>query len=213
MIRPNFIGAKSLYLNPAVSKLSTANLAAIDGAYAFDSYLPYAYSATVSDTYDSNNFCLDDAGANLVAGQRVSFGLFLSPQNDLKNLLFQVSGGAKWRASHATAFGGVRGSYFFGRKATNNTVVSDLASANNTLAKFTVLRSWDSLANDGTGLASTFAQYIQDEVYALELSTGYVYCFGYELTNHGSADVVMRGGVSLAFRKYNSELGVFRPSR
>jgi len=43
------------YNNPGTIKLSTANLANIDAAIAFDAIYPYAYSATVQ-SHDAYNF-------------------------------------------------------------------------------------------------------------------------------------------------------------
>jgi len=207
MFRPDFIGRKSLYLNPSSDKLTTANIAAIDTAFS-DVISPYAYTATVRDDYDSFNFLFSDAGSDLVAGQRLAVGLFLSPQNEQGNLLFQLSGALKLVRSGTIT---TTSQFFFGRKATNNTVVSDKTAPQNTLASFMYLPS--NKLNSGV-LSTPVHDSIETEVFSLNLAGGYVYCFGLLLDNVSAVTTdTLKGGVSLSMRKYSSEIEVFRPSR
>jgi len=218
MLRAEMVGPKILYFNPSMSsKISTANLAAIKTtAGAMDVMSPYAYTATVADEYDTCNFILADAGATLAATSRVAFGLFLTPDNEKGNLLFQVSGKAAFSSVTGTN-PLVRGGFFFGRKATNNTVVSSLAAVSNTLAKFQYLPSKfervSGGASSGTSSGISLHDSIETEIFTLTLSGGYVYCFGYYLENYAAStpDVALHGGVSLQFRKFRSSLDVFNP--
>jgi len=208
MIRPNFIGPKALYLNPSYVQFSSAELALVDSVLTSHVIQPYAYTATVNDNYDAVNIGFDDSttGSDIVAYRRVAFGLFLSPENEKKNLIFQVSGQASISLEDA---GYMYGNFFFGRKATDNTVVSSKAAASNDLAKWMVLPNATHAATSNFGMAHS----IETDVFSLELSGGYVYCFGYMISNPGAGNITMHGTISLAVRKYNTELGVFRPSR
>jgi len=71
-IKPDAVGIKSFFLNPGVSQLTSTHVAAVDNALAYTaaSIQPYAYTATVADTYDARNFSTDDAGSNLVTVSR-----------------------------------------------------------------------------------------------------------------------------------------------
>jgi len=208
-MRPDPVGPKVLYFNPSSDKLSTANLAAIDSVHATDTVQPYAYTATVRDDYDAFNFLTDDAASNLVTDRRVAFGLFLSPQNDLKSFMFQLYGKACFLVGGTNVT--PKGSFFFGRKATNNTVTSDKASANNTLAKWIYLPSIHTSDRLGTG-NRVYTDEINTELFSYELSGGFVYCFGFMMDNNGAADISLKGGVSLAFRKYSTVIQEFSPT-
>jgi len=214
MIRPNFVGSPWMYLNPSADYFSTAELAAIDTAFDPAVVSPYAYTATVADDKDAFNFNMAAAGSVLVAGMRVAFGLFLSPENEKKNLMWQVTGKAKLYGSGTGL--ATHGSFFFGRKATNNTVVSSKASANNTLASYMLLPSKSvQMPNFPTtsGTTTVIVDSIQSNGFSLYLDAGYVYCFGYLLDNVTANNATLYGGINLSFRKYQSEIGVFRPSR
>jgi len=214
MIRPNFIGPKALYFNPSIAaatELTTTDLAAIDGAIDFATVNPYAYSATVRDDYDTMNINFSNAGSSLALGQRVAVGLFISPSNDLKNLLFQVSGKASILFSGTSIVPMCR--FFFGRKASNNTVTSSKAAPANTLAAYQVLPSITSSAVKSTS-ELFFNDSINHEIFSLESSGAYNYCFGVMIDNHSASNAVgLYGSINLSIRKYQSELGVFRPSR
>lgn len=212
MIKPDFVGPQALYFNPvlATPKFTTANIAAISTAVgAMDVISPYAYTATVSDEYDSSNFLLADAGAELDAAKRLAVGLFLTPDNDLGNLLFQVSGSVHINSEEDTN-SDFAGRFFFGRKATNNTVVSDLTAPQNTLAKYTILPSVSSWLMNVTKYTH-LNDSIQSQVFSLKVAAGYVYCFGYMLDNFGGNTPLCNGIISLAVRKYRTSIDCFRP--
>jgi len=206
MLRPNFIGPKALYLNPDQDELTTTNMAAIDAGYsnASSSFKPYAYSATVREDYDTRRFVSADSGSVLVSGKRVSFGLFMTPDNDKGNLLWQLSG--KLSLVNTTELGLITSQFFFGRKATDNTVVSSKASANNTLSQHILLPY-----NMDFSLPGMELRY-ESELFSLELEAGYVYCFGASIWNLG-ADATLFFDASLAMRKYGTEIDLHRPSR
>lgn len=212
MIKPNFVGPKSFYLNPTIINLSTAEIAAIDTVFALGTVSPFAYTATVRDNYDTKNFFTDNAGSDLAADRRLAVGLFLSADNEKKNLLFQVSGKVIMNIAAGTAV--VNGSFFIGRKATNNTVVSDLTAPQNTLAQFTLLPSQSGYRNSTSTSNALLSDSIQSDVFALQLDGGFVWCFGYMLDNPSAATAAtgLRGTISLAFRKYNDPLDVYRVS-
>lgn len=218
MFQPDFVGRQILYLNPTGTgtKISTANLAAIDTtAGAMDVISPYAYTATVRDDYDAQNFILADAGADIVSGKRIAFGLFLSPDLEKKSLLWRVSGKALF-SNLVGANPHINFSFFFGRKATDNTVVSSLAGVNNQLAKYMLLPSQSNRylvsPASGSGAGFTMSDEIESQVFTLDPgATDYVYCFGFFMDNYGAADITLNGAVSLSVQKYRSELGVFMP--
>lgn len=214
MLRPNIVGPQGLYLNPAMTQLTSANIAATDETYNMDILNPYAYSAVVSDNYDAHNFFLADAGSSFVNGTQWACGLFLTPQNEKKNMVFQVSGSFSFASAivDQSQVLGVR--YFFGRAA-SNTVVSDLTGVQNPLAKYMYLPM--NSQTSGYQQALVAAGYvvqgsIESQVFTLELVGGFNYCFGM-VVYYSGATQIWRGGCSLAVRKYGTELGVFTPSR
>ena len=214
-LRPNPIGPKSLYFGPGLSQLSTANLANIQTYYGADpsTIKPYAYTATVSAQYDTRNFMLDDSGSSLVAGRRVAFGLFLTPENNKGSMLFQVSGSASFRTSASGSLG-LRGAFFFGRRNSSDTVVSSTSSANNPLTSY-ILLPLDSISTMYSSAPACDLQHsTQTEIYAENSAkSGYVYCFGYYIENYNNADLLTYGGVSLSIRKFTDDLGIYAPSR
>jgi len=52
---------------------------------------------------------------------------------------------------------------------------------------------------------------IESQIFSVELSAGYVYCFGYLIDNHSANSATFQGGISLSFRKYESELSSYKP--
>lgn len=208
-MKPNFLGSKSMFFNPSIISFNTAEIGLIDTAISPSVISPYAYTAVVRDDYDAANFNLDAAGVSLVAGQRVAFGLFLSPQNHLGNLLFQLTGKVMLTATLGT-FGGLTGSFFFGRKATNNTVVSSKAAASNTLASYMLLPS-TAVNMVTSGAPGVLNDNLESELFSLYLEDGFVYCFGYLLDSVQVASAIV-GGMSLALRKYSTEIPEFHPT-
>jgi len=213
MIKPDVVGSKAMFFNPGVSTFTAAELALIDGSRdsAASNYLPYAHSATVRTDYDSRRFCIDAEA--IAADTRVSFGLFLTPENEKGNMMFQVSG--QCRIYTPVDNGGIIPSFFFGRKATNNTVVSSKAGANNALAVLTLLPPT---------AVSTRGSYV-DEVnsidYAIETTVlaendytnyPYVWCFGVALDNADNSDITVRADCSLAVRKHGKSFPVYLPA-
>lgn len=205
-MKPNVVGPKILYLNPSTDRFTTAEIALIDTNISATDIKPYAYTATVRDDYDAFNFATDDAGSTLVPSVRVAWGLFLSPQNEKGNLLFQLSGKAHFTSS--LTGGLVSGGFFFGRKATNNTVTSSKAGTANTLDKFIILPSNSQIAPNVPGL---IADSIQSEIFTLAVTGGYVYCFGYFLQNGAGSNTTLLGKVDLAIRKWTEPINVFTP--
>lgn len=213
MIRPNVIGPKLFYINPNVLSATTAVMAAIDEAA--PSLLPsvQAYTATVREDYDSREVSFDGtADSVLAANMQVAFGLFLTPDNDKRNLLFQLRG-----SFHCLNTGAGRGFinsyFFFGRKATDNTVVSSVAAPANALAGFTIVSPTvhhEAADTDVIRIVNDF----EKEIVAVELAGGFNWCFGFLLQNmSATAQSLNSGRLSLAFRKYASELTVNIPSR
>lgn len=206
MLNANVVGPKVFYLNPTSDKLSTANLAATDTAIS-DAISPYAYTATVRDDYDTFNFHTDDAGSVVAVGMRNAFGLFLTPENNKGNLLFQVSGKVILNGAGTTPL--PLGAFFFGRRATSNTVVSDKTAPQNPLVAYTLLPSMHYFQS-----ASLTSDYVETEVFSLQLAGGFVYCFGYYIQNCSGANALtFRGTISLSVRKYGSGLDIYTPTR
>lgn len=212
-IRPDVIGMKPLYFNPASDVFTTANLAAIDGAYAYNALLPYAYIATVRNDYDAFNFHTSNAGSTIAAGVRIAFGLFLTPENDKENLLFQVTGKASLVSDNTDV--PLITNFFIGRAA-SNTVVSDKTTPQNTMAKWMFLpKSAVSTTNFFVAVSgsATYDDSIREDVFTYELEGGFNYVFGYVIDNHGAAGHLLKGHVHLSFRKYASAMTVFSPDR
>jgi len=196
-MKPNVIGPKVLYYNPSATVLTTANITAIDEAIDPSSLKPYAYSATVREDYDARNFLTspEATGSAVPAGQRLAVGIFLTPDNNKGNLLFQLSGRAQF--SIATSSADYQMGFFFGRKATNDTVISDLTAPQNALDKFIYLPA----VHTAVGAQAAFAS-LEIELFSQELAAGFVYCFGFHFDNPTASSHVLTGGICLAARKY-----------
>jgi len=216
-MKPNSVGPKILYLNATEDSFTTAELAAIDttNAPAAVNYSPYAYSATLRSDYDA--FRPYISAQSLAAVNRVCFGLFLSPDNDKRNLLFQLTGRARLHMADTTECG-INLSFFFGRKATNNTIVSSKAGVNNTLETIQHLPLTVCMASYEPIVAGTTNRIYRDisinsELFSLYSSGKYVYCFGVEIRNTTSSSQTITFDASLAFRKYSSAIEVYNPER
>lgn len=212
-MRPNEVGPKSFFLNHLGEVFTSGEFAAIDTPFVVSNtpiISPYAYTSTVRTDYDGHNFFTDyTLGCDLIGLGCVSFGLFLTPENDKpSNLLFQVAGRASWLSYQEVM---PKGNFFFGRKATNNTVVSSKAAPSNQLAAYSLLPSKSSFGSTITAFSMNDA--IESDLFSLRLDTGFVYCFGYTLENHWVDPINVHGGVSLSFRKFSSELRSYDPSR
>lgn len=222
-IRPNAIGPKSFFFEPGLSTFTSAEIAAIDQSHNPSSLpFPYAYTATVRDDYDSRNFSTDSGAStqNLLAAQQFAFGLFLSPNYDLRNLLFQLSAHV-----HVASLGGddahpIRVIPFFGRTAAA-TVTSSKAAQSNLLSSWiqlpvqAIARHGDNAA--GTIIANIVEVSVYQELFALRASTPtlgtYPWCFGVLIQNTSGAEHSMSFHASLAFRKYGTSDLPFYDSR
>jgi hypothetical protein len=214
-MKPNSVGKKHLYFNPGTAvSFNTTELAAIDSTLgnAPESLYPYAYTATVRDDYDTMNFSTGSYNVSDVAAQRnLAWGVFLSPENDKKNLLFQASGVLDLQCDSALD-DYMQCGFFFGRTA-SSVITSTKAATANQLAKGIWLPGHSSVTVGGfTGQPRYMSIGFEGEIFSYYLNGGYNYCFGVWVQNPGAAvgSVSLKGTISL--RKYSTELGVFRPS-
>jgi len=206
MIRPNFIGNKVDYLNIGTTVSPTsANIAALDSSWGTETIYPYAASATVRENYDALNIYAH--GQDFVFTNKAAFGVFLTPDNEKGNLLFQFSGCMTVQSLSNSA--NFHPYFFFGRKATNNTVVSDLTSQNNALDKYIILPTQ---ITNGTSANMTIS--CNTEIIGAYQSGGYNWCAGIVFSCGGAANVTFYNlKATVMLRKYQSEIGVYRPSR
>lgn len=222
-MKPNSVGSKLLYLNPVDVTLSTAEIALIDTAVspAVGNYSPYAYTATLRDDYDTIRVINSSTSALLATGQRLSVGVFLSAQNNKDNLLFQVSGMIRIIGISAAILEASNAGFFFGRKATNNTIVSSKAAVSNTLEKVmnlcpTVINKspmvWDTSVPEQAS-APIINVGIQSEIFTLAEADKFAYCFGAEIGCGATTGLGMIFDICLSIRKYNAALANFEPER
>lgn len=221
-MKPNVIGPKILYLNPSDDVFTTAQLAAIDTAYwpVVGNYSPYAKSATVRDDYDTGRFLSDTAATSNIAGKmRNSFGLFLSADNNKKNLLWQLSGSIYVSVIDTIdVTQNLRTSFFFGRKATNDTVTSSKSAVSNTLEKVMTLPAKVLSSHTGplgatSGNGNSFYASIESELFSLEEAGKFVYCFGASIDNTGSDALPCVFDISLSLRKFVTPMFVYNTER
>lgn len=206
-MKPSITGPKIIFSNPSAVTFTSAEIALIDDPLSANTIKPYAQSATVQSHYDSMHVVPDLACAQ-VANSRVAWGVFLTPGNDFKNLLFQVSGRARFYITGTSVL--ASGFFFFGRRASSDTVVSSKASANNTLDKWIVLPS----RSNSNQLSNPcyIHDSICDEIWAERDASGYVWCFGYALDNLSGANAIgVNGFVDFSLRKWDSPVSEFRP--
>lgn len=215
-MRPDSVGKKILWLNPGVNTttFTTADLAAIDTVAntAASNIAPYAYTATVRDDYDTARYAnAGIAAIDLLSTQRVAFGVFLSPENDKGNLLFQLSANVNVLGDIAND-DNLRVRFFFGRKATNNTVVSSKAAVSNSLANYIWLPNNIAFCSGALGFPSQISSNIESELFGLTLSGGFVWCFGFAIDNMSANTASIQFDSSISCNKYRGVLEHFRPS-
>lgn len=207
-MKPNQLGPKTMFLNPGLTTFTSADFAAIDGDAGSNTIYPYAYSAVVRSDYDSRKFGSTTTNVDLVATKRVALGLFLSPESRECNLLFQLSGSVHYWFNGTSPIAG--GFFFFGRKKTDNTVTSSKAATSNELDSWIVLPvNFQYEYSAGLMNAS-----IEKELFALNDPGKYCYCFGFAFDNFSVSNPLnTKFHCDLSFRKYNSEISAFMPSR
>lgn len=219
MIKPDMTGRKQFYINPTIDTFTAAQLANIASAMGVTaaSIQPFAYTGTVSSQYDAHNFSTDTLGTGcaLADGKRIAFGLFLTPQSDLGNVLFQLSANLDLTAWCANAWY-VRPKFFFGRVASTNTVTSSKASANNALDKFSLIApnaGSISFAHPTTDFIGVNYG-VETEIFSIldTTATQYNYVFGCMIENNTGVSATIAFQLSLAFRKYGDVLSVYRPT-
>jgi len=205
MLKANIIGSKAFHLNPGQTSYDAAAVAAGSSS---DSYLvgqmqPNAYTATVREDYDARTF-ISDATVDFIANNRFACGLFLTPENNKGNLLFQLSGEV---IVTADAGASLNGGFIFGRKATNNTV----AVGPNALASYSRV-PYKSLMqfNDGVNFCMRYS--VETELFTLQQAAGFVYCFAFDIVNNAGTDGTSgRFCATLSVRKFSTALDVFVP--
>lgn len=213
MIKANRVGDKVFYLNPSVTEFVSGDTDLIAGTYSnlAASYMPYAYTSTVRSDYDSHRFVSTGAAPVQISDvERVSFGLFLTPQNEFGSFLFQLSGSIQVLHTGNPSMP----NFFFGRQATNNTVVSSKVGSNNALAKVLVLPPTSvAYAPAGTDGQAMIQYGIQTELFALSETGLFNYCFGASFSNPASSYTSEQYfDISLAVRKHSTTLTVFPPA-
>lgn len=208
-MKPNIVGKKTMAMSSNLAigfeSFTTAELANIDSTYSDEAVYPWARSATVREDYDCINVRLHSS--DIAIGSKIAFGVFLSPNNEKGNLMFQVSGRSQFNASA----GSFSAYWILGRKKTNNTVVSSKAAASNELEKYQLIHSWDTYYSNSGAYKSS----ILDEIFSFEKSGAYVYCLALVIQNsNGAAATTLYGSfISIQLRKYVSELSYYNASR
>lgn len=210
-IRASSVGPKIFYKLPSIREFATADITAVDSAVDNSALYPYALSATVNQDLATGRFCFDEAGATLGAGQMMAVGTFLTPDNDLTSLLFQLSGKALIRTTTTVPGTVVPMGFFYGRTE-SDTIVSSVAAAENLTIEHMSLPSRDLIFTDS--IASINSHSIVDELVSLVEASGNVHVFGFYIKNtHGATAVTLRGSIDLAFRKHKTILPVHDSAR
>lgn len=210
--KPNIVGEKVLYLNHNQSYWNSAEIAACDQVYSEGGKSMSAYTATVAKDQDSHKFGTPDAGSDLVAGNEMTWSIFIASDNDLGNLLWNIDANANFQVSGAGA-SYVTGDFLFGRRNSSDTVVYSKAASANMSGVFRHLSGQALEVLDTTNNVKIIKQSIQRNLYTEVLSTGYVYYLAYNIRNLSANTVLIRGSVTLALRKHVNVKPVFNPER
>jgi hypothetical protein len=201
MIRPNLVGCNVHYEEPAETSLTTADIAAIDSTRNSHDFYPYAYTATIDDNYDEQSYLI--GAQTLPTLQKLTFGLFLSPDLEKQGLIFNVNGHI------AGDFGDslIHAFFVFGRTASDVVTSSKVAQSN-------LLEDYVILPASAIGKTSVNQSYsIDRQVYARYVSDGSNYFFGICVQSHSGSDKTVSLQASLQFAKFGANLDCFRPDR
>jgi len=202
MIRPNLTGDIVRYSDPTLTSLADAEIVLVDSAASSRDIYPYAYTATVSDDYEEANYNLIEKTSK--SAMKLVYGIFLSADNNKKNLLFNasVSVNAETVDSRVLIYP------IFGR-TTASTVTSTKAGTANVLDNYIILPHI--LSHCDT--AAAIAMNMNTQILGLYKSTGEIWCLGVVIANVSGADRVLNLECSMQLTKHGTTTDVFKPDR
>lgn len=199
----NKTGNPDYYDKSSNVDFSQANLDAIDSSNASLNLYPYAQSATVQEDHDDTNLSILGSYA-MVAGQKIAFGLFLTPDNEKGSLMFHGDIAVEMNISDANVM--LYGIY---GRTNASAVVSSVVGNENLLSTYRYLRCNHSDMTNTKSLAYN-GQIFSDNEEAGG-GSGYNHVLGFVIENHsgGTPTIVMRA--SMAFKKHGKNLSYYDP--
>lgn len=201
MIRPDFVGKKIIFEKPNKLMTTTSINAAVDSTIANADIYPQAYTETVNDNFDER-IVLTDGACNIATGNKLAFGLFLSPENEKNGLMFNVSGGVFTRSGS----GSVGITFFFGRQA-GTTVTSSTGTPENQMEDYIVLG-----CEEG-GYTNHRSVKLNEQIFAKRVGDGGNFVFGVLIRNLAGSDDQLYLDLYLSFQKFGQNIDCFRPDR
>ena len=155
-------------------------------------FTPMAFTSTVPDDFSNASYKFTTPGLSLGASQQISFGVFISAQNNFQSdLIFNVFGQFRY---YGTA-GIIIPSYFLGRCNNSTITVSTIAPANQ-------LNPWNSIP--ATSVNSNSHDINSHVIGKYDSSNSNPYCFGLTLENPSAAEFNGYFNCELSIRKFAS---------
>lgn len=208
---PSRQGSILYYTPPNVQEITSAEFNLIDDANTTTNLKPQAYSATVQNGQDARRINTPVAGWSIAASVQAAFGLFLSSENSKGAFMHQVKGYANLLIE-GSGFDQISARYFFGRRATSDTVVASLAAADNQLEHWILLPTKsDSSHINVTGSRLPLRLSCDEIIYTPKDTGDFVYCFGIQIYNHSASTATIKGSISLDYRKDTDSLVCYHP--
>lgn len=206
--RPDSIGFKLLYDVPTETIFTNANVDAIDTATTSTDVYPHAYTATLSDQYDTHNWRTVATDVDLAAISRFAFGLFLSSELLTKGpMLYSCKGALNFMGESLSA--PLKVYPIFGR-CNAATITSTVAGTANQLVNYIVLpmiSCMDSLSS----AQSNHSYSVDTEIIHCGTTGTTPLFFGWVIENNAPATAynfdLMQS--SLCFQKYNNDLPMY----
>lgn len=202
MYKPSMIGNSIIFDNPGISSFTTTDLTNTDSNSNNSDVYPYAKSASLKEHYDCQSFHIEDDSYTIQANMKNSFGVFLTPSEELSNLIFSLVGSIIIYTTENNMYI----TPFFGRTSGAN-VVSSKGSVQNLLSDKVILPM--SVYADGTGRSKCVS--IDTQIIAVYDSSANNFCFGFSVENPSGGAGIIQMHSTLSIRKYSSVIPINTP--
>jgi len=220
-IKPGSIGKRPIWEIGGQNSYTGAQLLAMDGPWGDangHSLWPVAYTATLDERSDGRVYRVNNNSTyTFPASMAISWGLFLTPDDVLKSLLFWCSGGVNYFISGADHYV-VGGFFFFGRLNAATVPVVDLAAPQNQTEPFNyIILPMASYQNQEVAGGVNVTMTCDTSPLAVvdpEVDYTTPWVFGFALANPTAVSTTILSSMKLDlhFFKYSDEQDAFSPS-
>lgn len=200
MHRPNFVGNPLVYSAPGITTLSNANVDAISFPTSSTNVYANTHSATVPTSFNERVYRNTATDLDLAINNNFCVGLFLSANQDKKNVVYQCNGYCAFTTNVSAQPYAI-----FGR-ASSSTITASVTAPDNLLSTYAFLPIT-------TGGSTRNCSVNVDVLKIYDSSNAYPYFFGFMFTNGPSLSTIAALVCSLSFRAYVDEIDAHQPSR